>query len=264
MKSGATRPSARKLPSCTPIKLQIGPLALYAQLSNILRGKILSGNWKSGEEIPTLEEISEEYSVARVTTRQAIQILVQEGLLSSQRGRRTVVTYDQSTQDSQPLYTVIGSLDVNAPNFSIEIISKELISSLPARPFAQGSSLPQYMRIRKLDSEGGIPYGISDNYIAPNIYKKFPLGAESKIKIARLVIRHARNSFKAAYEKITVTSLDYESASYLQCPIDTSAGRTSRIFLNKANEIILFGTTTYRGDRFGIERDITSMVSPEK
>ena len=74
------------------MKFQAGPTAFYAQLASVLRGKILTGDWPDGHEIPTLKEFCKEYKLSRVTVRQAVSMLAKEGLLVSQRARRTCVT----------------------------------------------------------------------------------------------------------------------------------------------------------------------------
>ena len=45
-----------------------------------------------GDKIATLEELEREFNVARVTVRQAIELLQSEGLLKSHQGRGTFVT----------------------------------------------------------------------------------------------------------------------------------------------------------------------------
>ena len=42
-------------------------LPLYRQLSHLLREKILSGQWKVNEKIPTEPELCEEYGISRMT-----------------------------------------------------------------------------------------------------------------------------------------------------------------------------------------------------
>src|SRR4051812_48783021 len=104
-------------------RLQSGPVTLYAQLASILRDRVISGLWKGGEEIPTLEQLVEEFSVARVTVRQAVQILSEEGLLSSQRGRRTFVTFEAPAANANPLYSSTGSINSDGQNYSIQILA---------------------------------------------------------------------------------------------------------------------------------------------
>ena len=65
---------------------------LYLQVASVMRQRINSGYWAEGEQISTLEELEEEFSLARVTIRQAIELLRGEGLLQAQQGRGTFVS----------------------------------------------------------------------------------------------------------------------------------------------------------------------------
>lgn len=67
-------------------------VALYLQVALVMRQRISSGRWGQGEQIPTLESLEKEFAVARVTVRQAIEILRAEGLLDAQQGRGTFVS----------------------------------------------------------------------------------------------------------------------------------------------------------------------------
>ena len=52
---------------------------LYLQVASVMRQRINSGHWAEGEQISTLEALEEEFSLARVTIRQAIELLRAEG-----------------------------------------------------------------------------------------------------------------------------------------------------------------------------------------
>src|SRR6185437_5034196 len=64
---------------------------LYIQVASVMRRRIETNQWMPGQKISTLVELEREFEVARVTIRQAIDILRQEGLLHSQQGRGTFV-----------------------------------------------------------------------------------------------------------------------------------------------------------------------------
>jgi GntR family transcriptional regulator len=68
-------------------------LPFYHQLYEILHGKIVRGEWKPGDTIPPESELIEQYQVSRVTVRQALDILVNEGLIYRQQGRGTFVAH---------------------------------------------------------------------------------------------------------------------------------------------------------------------------
>src|SRR5262245_15536942 len=65
---------------------------LYIQVASVLRQRIESGQWSCGDRISTLGELEAEFEVARVTIREAIEVLRNEGLLWSRSGRGTFVS----------------------------------------------------------------------------------------------------------------------------------------------------------------------------
>jgi GntR family transcriptional regulator len=241
-------------------RLQPGPITLYAQVASIFRDRIISGVWKDGEDIPTLGELAQQLSVARVTVRQAVQMLSAEGLLSSQRGRRTFVIYGPSSADGNPLFHSVGSVDTETSSYSVEILSRERIKELPPRQISIGVPAKDYLRIRKIDSESGIPYAFSDNYVASSVAKRLPKGAERRIKLSRLVRDYAVPGLECANEVITVGTISYEEATHLQSPLSSAVARVTRVFLGPDQEIVYYGSLVYRGERFRIERDISEFV----
>ena len=56
---------------------------LYIQVASVLRSRIQSGQWAAGQKISTLDELEREFEVARVTVRQAVDILREEGMLQA-------------------------------------------------------------------------------------------------------------------------------------------------------------------------------------
>lgn len=67
------------------------PIPMYVQMSDILRGQISAGDWPHGSRIPTEMELCDTYQVSRITIRQAVALLVRDGLLTRARGRGTFV-----------------------------------------------------------------------------------------------------------------------------------------------------------------------------
>ncbi|MCI1287577.1 MAG: GntR family transcriptional regulator [[Lactobacillus] timonensis] len=64
---------------------------VYIQIHNDLRKSIEDGKWGVGEKIPAERELASEFGVSRMTLRQAIQTLVDEGVLERRVGAGTFV-----------------------------------------------------------------------------------------------------------------------------------------------------------------------------
>lgn len=67
------------------------PMPVYYQLKQDIQEKINNGFWKVGECISSEREITESYGVSRMTVRQALGELVQEGILIREKGKGTFV-----------------------------------------------------------------------------------------------------------------------------------------------------------------------------
>uniref|UniRef100_A0AAU2VZD4 GntR family transcriptional regulator n=1 Tax=Streptomyces sp. NBC_00008 TaxID=2903610 RepID=A0AAU2VZD4_9ACTN len=68
------------------------PLTPYRQLAEILRARIVRGDWASGRRIASETQLVQQYGIARSTVRRSIAVLVDEGTLFVVPQRGTFVT----------------------------------------------------------------------------------------------------------------------------------------------------------------------------
>jgi GntR family transcriptional regulator len=73
---------------------------LSAQLAQLLRGKIRSGQLAPGDRVPSEPQLAREYSVSRDTAQRALAMLVEERLITRRRGVGSIVA------DVQPVTEV--------------------------------------------------------------------------------------------------------------------------------------------------------------
>lgn len=69
------------------------PTPLYTQLYRMLRLRILDGEYAEGEAIPSETVLRDLHGITRSTVRNAVALLVKEGLVQQIRGKGTIVTY---------------------------------------------------------------------------------------------------------------------------------------------------------------------------
>ena len=75
-------------------KPAIDPLSsvpVYVQLASILRAQIESGELQPDRPLPSETTLLQEYGVARGTSRKAVELLRDEGLIITVRGRGSYV-----------------------------------------------------------------------------------------------------------------------------------------------------------------------------
>jgi len=64
---------------------------LYVQIFSIIKGKIEKGEWSTGNQIPTEDELCKSFDVSKATVRIAISELVRDGFLKRWQGKGTFV-----------------------------------------------------------------------------------------------------------------------------------------------------------------------------
>ncbi|TXK83919.1 GntR family transcriptional regulator [Paenibacillus sp. N3.4] len=69
---------------------------LYLQIKNILKDRILHGVYPMGTNIPSEPQLETEFDVSKITVRNAIKELVQEGYLEKGSGKGTTVIRNTS------------------------------------------------------------------------------------------------------------------------------------------------------------------------
>lgn len=65
---------------------------LAEQMADAITERILAGDWRSGDAIPTEPELATQFGVSRAVVRDATRMLVARGLVEAQHGRGVFIT----------------------------------------------------------------------------------------------------------------------------------------------------------------------------
>jgi GntR family transcriptional regulator len=77
---------------------------MYRHIAGELRAQIKSGELKAGDKLPTEADLSDSYNASRNTIRDAVELLVREGLIEKRQGQGTFVTLK-----APPFVTVLST-----------------------------------------------------------------------------------------------------------------------------------------------------------
>ena len=84
------------------------PMPRYREIADQIQGEIASGKWPIGEKLAPEQALASLYDVSRFTIREAMSRLEENGLISRQRRRGTVVT---ATHPADQMVQKLGSMD---------------------------------------------------------------------------------------------------------------------------------------------------------
>jgi GntR family transcriptional regulator len=133
------------------------PVPRYHQLKEILRERIRSGEWKPGDLIPSERELSETYGISRMTARQAITELVNEGVFYREQGRGTFVTGRKITQQLMRLTGFTEDISARGHQPSTRLLAAAMTPADQATAehlrIEQGQPVFRVQRLRLADEE---------------------------------------------------------------------------------------------------------------
>ncbi|KRM73117.1 GntR family transcriptional regulator [Lacticaseibacillus brantae] len=165
-------------------------LPVYIKIHNQIKQDIESGKWQIGDRIPSERELAVTFKVSRMTLRQAIQTLVEEGILERRIGAGTYVA-NQKVQEKVSGVTSFTDIMVaqgrkpSSKTISYHIASPSLSESEKLK-LAEGAQVLRMERIRYADEVpitfevATVPYDLVKNFSKSEVSKSFYHTLESK------------------------------------------------------------------------------------
>lgn len=228
-------------------------IAIYIRLARVFRERIAEGQWKPGERVATVEELSKQYKVARITVRQALALLSAEGLLSTARGRGTIVAREPNMAIDDPtLRRAINDRYNVAPGQGIKVLGRRRNQTLPPLLALDSGDSGKYVHIKRLYLQNGRPFALLHSYVAQDIYSTFPRNADQKFKIQRL-LQEAGATATVARQEITTSYATPEVAELLDYTMGGTLVKLRSWRFDSSHRILYATINHYRGDLFVLD-----------
>lgn len=237
------------------INFHDSPIPRYLQLADLMRQRIARGVWGQDHKLPSLEALGAEFGVARVTVRQAVDVLAREGLVLPQQGRGTFVTGLPPNDRWLRVQTTLAELAEVYRDTRPQIISiDESIDHPPLTP-QDGKSAERYVFMRRVHEREGRPYCVINIYLDERVFSKHPQRFRNETVIPLLVslpdVRIAQ-----ARQALTIGTADLEVAQHLQVAVNTPIAEVRRVFVDQEGCVIYLSEVSYRGDFIHVDMNL--------
>lgn len=228
----------------------------YVQVAAALRRRIEQGGWQPGDKISTLEELEAEFQVARVTVRQAVELLQEEGLVMRRQGKGTYVINTPPDQRWLKLATdwdtLVDSIRDNVPR---ALPVEGAPPPLPRLGPEDGRPAESYAYLKSLQLRKDEPYALARVHLAKEIYDLQPkqfrrrtalsvLGSTEGLTIAR------------AHQTFVIGAADMETAQHLGLALNAPTAEAHCVVVDDRGIAIYVGDIIYRGDRVKFDIDL--------
>ncbi len=233
------------------------PIPLYFQIAENLKEAIEAGTIAPGERLDNELELAEQLGVSRPTVRQAIQRLVQQGLVVRRRGLGTVVVaprilrpvaltslYDDLAVAQRAPTTAVLSLE--------EIAASDEIAQVLS--LAVGTPVLSIERLRFADET---PLAIMHNYLPAKLLQG---RTEADLEQTGLyeLLRSQGVQLHAADQVLAARRATAQEARLLQAPRSATVLTMTRTAFDLAGLPVEHGRHAYLADRYSFKMSLVA------
>src|SRR5262249_48305790 len=219
-----SRPSADQIMTKLSSEFVSKSIPLYYQLENLLRERIMSGAVAAGDRLPTESELIRQYGVGRITVRQALAALAEDGLIERRRGRGTFVTERKTKRRAfEGQIDLTGSLDeiiAARKDMMLKVIEMNRVEADLREAELLGLEPGEAVyRVKRLSMRDGKPFGLTVSCLPAEIGER--LTGEDLSLGSLLQTVEARFGLKgmSARQQITATLARPYLAKLLDVPV---------------------------------------------
>lgn len=228
------------------------PIPIYYQLEMKIRQMIESEQLQPGDALPSERQFTEKYNISRMTVRQAINNLVNDGLLYRQKGKGTFVAEKKFEQDLSGLTSFNEDMRNLGFTPSNKVLSFKLISGdkriIEQLKLSNHEPIYEIKRIRLANDE---PVALETIYTPQKI-----VGNMTEEDIAVSFYEHLEYNLhlKIAYGKQTIEAALANEQEIKHLQIETGDPvllmRRTSYLADEPETPVEFVKSTYRADKY--------------
>ena len=233
-------------------------MPLYHQVKVAILREIEGGLWSPGDQLPTENELIEQFHVSKITVRQALADLAQMGYIRREQGRGTFVQRPPLEEGPRELTSFTGEMRGHGMSASSHVLQQDTI---PA-PFdvADCLQVPEgtpVLRLRRLRLAERQPMGLQTSFIplqlAPGIEG---VSFENASLYEILATRYSLHA-ATARETHRAVLVGREDAALLRVPAGSPALAAERLTRLADGRPLEYVQSIMRGDRYKIVLDLS-------
>ena len=196
-------------------------VALYVQVRETLRDQIKTGILELGQKLPSEDELAAQFGVSRMTVRQGVSDLTDEGLVYRRRGIGTFVAQFHVERDHNKLTDFFETARAEGFEAEIKLLGREVVPAklMIANELALQENEP-VIRIQTLRLANDVPVTIYDEYVPYKLRHEL-LTEDLQSRTAWQILEQSGLVIRRAVQKIEARVADEQIARLLNVEVDS-------------------------------------------
>ena len=226
-------------------------LPLHAQIHEIMRDKIATETLEAGAVFPSERELSESFGVNRLTIRQALQSLRQEGLIYQKRGVGTFVSKRKIDVHTRNLGGFTDEMNRRGmvPSSKILLLRQEKATPETAVDLGIEENV-EVFQIQRLRLADNVPMSFETAFLPVTLFPDLDSHDLANNSLYRILEKNYDVRMSRAEEILEAAAASANVAKLLQIKQNEPVLVVHRVVFSETNQAIESVISVYRADRY--------------
>ena len=232
---------------------QTSSMPLHIQLKDIIEKQVAERNLS--DQIPSERQFMQEYNISRSTVREAINLLVRQGILEKRHGKGTFVSL-------KPIHEWLGNLSSTTEtirNIGMKPGAKLIThyKTIPSTYIQERTGFTEAYFIKRVRYADDIAIGVERHYYPIAIGEELIKYDLDNATLYDLVENELGIQFAKADQTISSGQMLQEDMVYLDVPANTNVLIAERIIKDQAGTVLEMEEAFYRSDMYSFKINLS-------
>lgn len=220
----------------------------YYQITNLLRRKIELGELLPGSQLPREVDLAKAFGVSCVPIRQALSLLVADGLVLRKRGRGTFVTETARRLKTIRLTGIAEESDLPGKAYRLLSVKTKVPASPQLIDFFRLAAAGTLTHIQRLPLMEKKPFSYAMHYLPAEIARKIGRSDLQKRSMLDIISKHLGIRLGKVLQTLEAKIADNDVAAHLSIEVMAPVLYVETFVRSESGEPLEFSRIFYRGD----------------
>jgi GntR family transcriptional regulator len=226
-------------------------LPIYLQIANSVAERIRIGELRVGDRLPSERDLATELGVSRVTVRQALSTLRQQGLIDTQQGKGYFVCQPRIEQPVDVLIGFSANMVEKGIRPGAQLLAlKSILADRSLAPELQIGVGEQVFVIHRLRLANEMPVALEYSYFPARYFPNLDSYDLEERSIYAILAEEYGVTLASAHQSLEPVVAQSHQAKLLDIPKGAPLMLVMRTSRDEKRRIVEFAHDFYRGDCF--------------